>query len=89
MKALDRFLEVISLYEPHGVEGPAISVLAEAVNWHNPGVFQAASHFRFKNEPRPALRVVRMSFLNLLERYITWQFFVAGEEYLSQRSLVM
>ena len=45
VEALDGRLEAVALDETHGVVGPAIGVVAQPVDGHDPGMFQRAGDF--------------------------------------------
>jgi hypothetical protein len=46
VKALDGLLETVAADETHGIEGSAVGVVAQTIDRHNAGVFQAAGDFR-------------------------------------------
>jgi hypothetical protein len=86
MEALDGLFQAVALNEAHGVEGPAVGILAQAVNRHDPWVLQSPGDFRFEQETLAALRVGRVLALDLLEGNLAMQFFVLGHEHLPQSS---
>src|SRR5213076_2888422 len=89
MKTPDRLLETIALDEAHGVEWAAIGILAKAIDRHDTGMFQPAGDLRLQHKTRSATRIFGKALLNLLEGYLSVQFFIEGHVYLTQASLGM
>ena len=58
VEAGDGVLEALAPDEPHGVEGPAVVVVAQAVDGDDPGVFQPAGDLGLEEEPGLAVEVV-------------------------------
>jgi hypothetical protein len=83
----DGLLEVVALDEPHGVEGAAVGVAAQAVDRHDARVLQPAGHLRLADEALPAVRVVGVPALDLLERHGADQLLILGHEHLAQATL--
>ena len=73
--------------KPHGVVGPPAHVLAQSVHGDDGRVLQPAVHLSFEQEPRPAVRVVSVPLLNLLEGDLAVQFGILGDVDLAQATL--
>src|SRR5262249_61163831 len=84
VEAVDGLLEAITLDETHDVEGPAVGVVAQAVDRHDAGMLQLAGDLGLQEEPRPALRLIGVPRLDLLEGHLAVEFLIAGHEYLAQ-----
>ena len=89
MKAVDRLLQAVAADEPHGVVGPAVGILAQAVDRHDARVLQAAGDLGLQQEAGPAVGVVGMPGLDLLQRHLAVEFLVAGHGDLSQPAFGM
>ena len=81
VEPLDGLLEAVALDEPHGVEGPAVAVGAQAVDRHDAGVFEPAGDLGLEQEPLPAGRVVGVVVEDLLERHLAVQLGVERHEH--------
>ena len=55
VKALDGVLEAVAFDEAHGVEGPAVGVLAQAVDGNDAGMLQAAGDLGLQEEAGTAV----------------------------------
>ena len=84
VEPLDRLLEAVAADEPHGVERPAVGVVAQAVDRHDPRVLQPAGDLGLQQEPRAALGVVGVPVLDLLQRHLAVQLLVARDVDLAQ-----
>ena len=84
VESLDGLLERVAADEPHGVVGAAVGVGAEAVDWHDPRMFQPAGDFRFEHEPLAAGRFVGVLLQDLLERDLAVQLAVERHEHGAQ-----
>ena len=87
MKAIDHFLQAVAADEPHGVVGPAVAVGTQCIDWHDSGVFEAASHFRLQQEAGAAGRIVGVAVENLLQCHLAMQLRVEGDEDGAQAAL--
>jgi hypothetical protein len=84
MESCDRFLQVVTADETHGVERPAVRVGAEPVHWHDARMLQRAGDLRFQQKTTAAVAVVGMTRLNLLERDFTVQLDILRDEHFAQ-----
>ena len=84
MEPVDGLLEAVAADEPHGVERPAVGVVAQAVDRDDPRVLQPAGDLGLQQEPRAAVGVVGVAVLDLLERDLAVQLLVVGHEDLAQ-----
>ena len=89
MIRLDGFLEAVPLDEPHGVEGAAIVIAAQAVDRHDPGVLQPAVDLRLRDEAGAELGLVGLVGPDLLEGNLAAEFLVAGAVDASQPALAV
>jgi hypothetical protein len=89
MEAVDGLLEGVALDEPHGVEGPAVGVGAEAVDRDDAGVLQAAGDLGLGQEAGAAVGVVGAVVEDLLEGHLAVQLLVAGDEEGAQAAAVV
>ena len=80
MEALDRLLEALALDQPHGVEGAALGVAAQAVDRDDAGVLQPPGDLGLQQEAGAAVRVVGMAVEDLLQRHLAVQFRIEGHE---------
>ena len=87
MERGDGLLEVVAPDEPHGVIGPAVGVVAQAVDGDDPGVLQAAGDLGLDQEPGAAVGVVGVVVEDLLEGDLAVQLGVEGDEDLAQAAL--
>src|SRR5690606_11048993 len=63
VETADRLPQALPAHQAHGVVGPAVALLAEAVDRYDAGVFEVARHLRLEHEPGPADRVLRAAAL--------------------------
>src|SRR5262249_32146072 len=87
VKPLDGLLETVAAHEAHGVVRPAVSVLAESIDRYNARVFEPAGDFRFHDKARPALRVVGVLLLDLLDDALAGQPLTLGDEHFADPAL--
>ncbi len=80
MERGDRLLEAVAPDEPHGVVRPAVAVAAQAVDRHDPGVFEPAGDLGLEDEPGAAGGVVGVVVEDLLERDLAVELGVEGDE---------
>ena len=80
MEPLDRLLEAVTLDEPHRVVRPAAVVGAQAVDRHDPGVFQPAGDLGLHQEPLAADGVVGVIVEDLLQGHLAVQLAVERHE---------
>ena len=67
VKPLDHLLERVAADEPHGVIRAATGVGAQAIDRHDPRVFQAAGDLGLHHKSRSTDRVIRMMIEDLLD----------------------
>src|SRR5207237_585381 len=72
-EAADGGLQALAADEAHGVVRPAVGVAAEAVDGHDARMLQPAGDLALEQEAGPALGVVGVVALDLLERHLTAQ----------------
>ena len=89
VEAGHRLLQAVAADETHGVVGPAVRILAQAVDRHDARVLQAAGDLGLQEEAGAAVGIVGMPFLDLLECHFAPQFLVAGHGDLPQPSFGM
>jgi hypothetical protein len=82
-------LECFALDEAHGVERPAVGILAKAVDRHDAGMFQTTGDLGLADETAAAMQVGGVAFLDLLERYLAIQLLVQGHKHLADAALVV
>ena len=80
VKPLDRLLEAIALDEPHRVIRPPAVVGAQPVHRDDPRVLQPAGDLGLDEKTLAADRVVGVVVEDLLERHLTVQLAVEGDE---------
>ena len=85
----DRLLQVVAANEPHGVEGPTVSVGAQAIHRHDARVLQAARDFSFQQKADAAVKMVGELLLDLLESHLAAEFFILRHEDFAQAALGM
>ena len=85
--AVDSLFQAIPLDEAHGVERPAVGILAQTVDRDYARVLQTARHLGFHEEASPAVAVMSMAVLDLFERHFAMQLFVAGDKHFAQAAL--
>ena len=86
---LDGLLEAVALDEPHGVERPAITVSAEAVDRDDPGVLQAAVDLGLQDEPAAEVALGDLVGPDLLEGDLTAELLVASDVHAAQPALAV
>jgi hypothetical protein len=84
VEVLDDVLEGVAADEAHGVEGAAVGVGAQAVDGDDAGVLQAAGHLGFEQKPRPAVGVVGVAALDLLEGDLAVELAVVGHKHFAE-----
>ncbi len=89
MKLLDGRLEVVAADEPHGVEGPAVVVGAQAVDRHDAGVFEPAGDLGLDDEAGTLVLVAGVRLLDPLQRHDAVKLLVAGDVDLAQGAAVV
>jgi hypothetical protein len=70
VEAFAGLLEAVALDETHGVEAAAVVVASQAMGRHDTGKLRFACHLRFQQEARPAVVVVGVLLLDLLESHL-------------------
>jgi hypothetical protein len=78
VKARDGILERLALDEAHRIVGPAVRVMAEAIDRHDAGVLQPARDLRLAQEALPARGIVGGVADDLFQRDFALQFPVEG-----------
>ena len=73
-------MRLVAPDEPHGVVGPAVAVVAQAIDGDDPGVFEAAGDLGLDQEAGPADRVVGVVVEDLLEGDLAVQLAVERHE---------
>src|SRR5262249_32111122 len=89
METLNRLMHAIAADEPHGIERPAVEIVTQAVDRHDARMFQSACNLGFQHEPYPAVGVVRVAKLDLLESHLSVQLLVLSDEDLPQATAGM
>jgi hypothetical protein len=89
MELIDRLLEALAVDEPHRVIGAAVGPLAEAVNRHDPRVFELPGDFRFHEEAVAAFVIVGLLGPDFLEGHLAVQFRVDRHEHFTQATARM
>ena len=84
VKTADRVLEAIPSDQAHRIERAAVRVHAEGIDRHDAGVFQSPGDLGLEQEARAARRIVGVVILDLLERHLTIQLRVEGDEHGTQ-----
>ena len=84
MEAGDRLPERLAAHQPHGVIRPALAIAAQTVNRDDARMLQPAGDLRLAHEASPAVRVVGMPVLDLLEGHLAMQLLVPSHEDLAQ-----
>ena len=87
VEPVEGLLHALAADEPHGVVRAAVGVATQAVNGDDSRVFEVAGHLGLDQEPEPALVMVGVLALDLLEGDLAVQLLVAGDEHLPQPSL--
>ena len=80
MVGRDGVLERVAADESHGVVGPAVAVMAQAVDRDDAGVLQAADDLGLQQEAGPAEGVVGVVVEDLLQRHLSVQLAVHRHE---------
>src|SRR5262245_10268479 len=78
--AMNGVLEVVSLDEPHSIVRPAVRVAAQAVDRHDAGMFEPPGDLRFQEESTTAAGIRGVALLDLLQRHLSIQLRVEGNE---------
>ena len=89
VKLLDGRLEVVAADEPHGVEGAAVVVGAQAVDRHDAGVFEPAGDLGLDDEAGPLVLVGGVVVLDPLQRHDAVELAVAGDVDLAEGAAVV
>ena len=87
--AIHRLFEAVAADEAHGVVGPAVAILAQAIDRYDPRMLQPAGDLGLQNEPGPAVGVVGMLVLDLLQGHVPLKLLVAGHGDLAQAAFGM
>src|SRR5262249_746206 len=77
---LNRFLEVVAPDETHGVERPAILMLAQAVDGHDPGMLQPTGDLRLEHDPATPLLILAQLPADFLEGALAVQLGILGHK---------
>ena len=85
----DGVLEGVAADEPHGVVGTATAIAAEAVDRHDPRMFEASGDLGFEDEPGAAGGIIGVAVEDLLERDLAIQLGVERDEDGAQSSARM
>ena len=80
---LDDLDEAVVAQEPHGVKRAAIVGDAQAVDWDDPGVLEAAGDLGLDHKPRPQVVAIPVG-PDLLEGDVAAELLVARNEHLAQ-----
>ena len=75
---------MLTFDEPHGVKRPAVGVGSQAVDRHDPRMFQVSRDLGFGNEPLAADRIARVTGLNFLESDAAMKLGILGQVNLPQ-----
>ena len=80
VEAVGGLLERVPADEPHGVVGPSVGIGPQAVDRHDPWVFQAAGDLRLEQEAGAADHIIGVPLEDLLERDLAMQLLVQCHE---------
>src|SRR5262249_48780099 len=89
MELADSICEGFALDEAHGVVGPAVAVLAQAVDRHDAGMFESPSNLCFLHKSSETIAVGFELRPDFLKRDFTVQLFVERDEHLADAALRM
>jgi hypothetical protein len=69
VKRRDALLVALSFYEPHRLERRASAIVSQAVDRDDAGMLERAGYLGLRDELRPAVLIIGVPLLDLLDRY--------------------